>query len=35
MMSNTIKVIIADDHDLYRDGLRMLLEKDKDIEVIG
>jgi DNA-binding NarL/FixJ family response regulator len=34
-MSNTIKVIIADDHDLYRDGLRMLLEKDKDIEVIG
>lgn len=30
-----IKVIIADDHDVYRDGLRMLLSKEPGIEVIG
>jgi DNA-binding NarL/FixJ family response regulator len=34
-MDNKIKVIIADDHELYRDGLRMLLQKDDEIEVIG
>jgi DNA-binding NarL/FixJ family response regulator len=31
---NKIKVIIADDHDVYRDGLKMLLESDPVIEVI-
>lgn len=30
-----IKVIIADDHDIYRDGLFMLLGRDSDIEVIA
>jgi DNA-binding NarL/FixJ family response regulator len=30
-----IKVIIADDHDIYRDGLFMLLSRDSDIEVIA
>ncbi len=30
-----IKVLIADDHDLYRDGLRMLLQRDEQITVIG
>lgn len=30
-----IKVIIADDHDIYRDGLFMLLNRDSDIEVIA
>ena len=30
-----IKVIIADDHDVYRDGLRLLLETDEEIEVTG
>ena len=35
MQNKTIKVIIADDHDLYRDGLRMLLNMDSDIEILG
>lgn len=30
-----IKVIIADDHDIYRDGLLMLLSRDPNIEVIA
>lgn len=30
-----ITVIIADDHDIYRDGLSMLLTKDPLIKVIG
>jgi len=31
----TIRVLIADDHTLVRDGLRALLEADKDIQVVG
>ena len=30
-----INVAIADDHDLFRDGVRMILSEEKDIEVIG
>ncbi len=30
-----IKVLIADDHQIVRDGLRSLLEKESDIQVIG
>ena len=30
-----IKVLIADDHILFRNGIRMLLEKESDIEVVG
>jgi DNA-binding NarL/FixJ family response regulator len=30
-----IKVLLADDHQLLIDGLRPLLEKQKDIEVVG
>lgn len=30
-----IKVLLADDHTVVRDGLRMLLENEKDIRVIG
>jgi DNA-binding NarL/FixJ family response regulator len=30
-----ITVIIADDHVLFRDGTRILLEKEPDIEVVG
>lgn len=30
-----IKLIIADDHDVYRDGLRFILEKNEGINVIG
>jgi two-component system response regulator NreC len=31
----SIKVIIADDHKIMRDGLRALIEKQRGIEVIG
>ena len=33
-MSN-IKVIIADDHVLFREGTRNLIEQEKDLEVVG
>jgi NarL family two-component system response regulator LiaR len=32
---NKIKVIIADDHIIFREGTRNLIEQEKDIEVIG
>ena len=32
---STIKVIIADDHKIIRVGLRGLLEREKDIHVVG
>lgn len=31
----SIKVILADDHKIMRDGLRSLLEKEPDIEVVA
>ena len=31
----TIRILIADDHALFRDGLRMLLESEKGLEVVG
>ena len=30
-----ITVIIADDHTLLREGMRLLLEKETDIQVVG
>ena len=30
-----IRVLIADDHKIVRDGLRILIDKQKDMEVIG
>ena len=30
-----IKVLLADDHTIVRDGLRALLESELDIEIIG
>jgi DNA-binding NarL/FixJ family response regulator len=30
-----ITVLIADDHSLFREGLRMLLEREPDIRVVG
>ncbi len=30
-----IRLIIADDHEVFRDGLRTLLDKTKGIEVVG
>ncbi len=30
-----IKTVIADDHEIFRDGLKLILEKDDQIQVIG
>ena len=30
-----VRVLIADDHTLFREGLRQLLEMERDLEVIG
>ena len=29
------RILIADDHALFRDGLRMLLESERGFEVVG
>ncbi len=34
-MDKTIKVVIADDHVIVRDGLRSLLERQPDMEVVA
>ena len=33
--SHTVRVLIADDHPVFREGLRLLLELDRKIRVIG
>ena len=30
-----IRIIIADDHQIVRQGLRVLIEKEPDMEVVG
>lgn len=35
MMSNRIRVLIADDHSIVRSGLRLLLESEPNIDVVG
>jgi len=30
-----IKILIADDHQIIRDGLRLLINRQKDMEVVG
>lgn len=35
MADKPIRVIIVDDHDIVREGLRRILEKRDDIEVVG
>jgi DNA-binding NarL/FixJ family response regulator len=35
MAMNKIRVAIADDHRLFREGLRRLLELENDIEIVG
>ncbi len=34
-MPDTIRILIADDHDVVRDGLRLILESEGDFEVVG
>jgi YesN/AraC family two-component response regulator len=34
-MDKTIKVVIADDHMIVRDGLRSLLERQPDMEAVA
>src|SRR5689334_22547587 len=33
--SQPIRIVIADDHPIFRDGLRRLLESEEDLKVIG
>ncbi|HXH49949.1 MAG TPA: response regulator transcription factor [Terriglobia bacterium] len=33
--SQSVRILIADDHPIFRDGLRKLLEAEKDFKVIG
>jgi DNA-binding NarL/FixJ family response regulator len=35
MISATIKIIIADDHEMFRDGFRLMLTKQPDIQLLG
>ena len=32
---DTVRIVIADDHTIFRDGLRRLLEAEPELEVIG
>lgn len=34
-MHGTIRLVIADDHEIFRDGLALMLSKQKDIELVG
>jgi len=35
MSSTPIRILIADDHDVYRDGLKLLIGKHQDMVVVG
>jgi len=35
MSRDTLRVVIADDHPVYRDGLRAIVEPHTDIELVG
>lgn len=35
MVSESIRVLLADDHNVLREGLRSLLEREPDIQVVG
>ncbi len=34
-MPESIRILVADDHDVVRDGLRLILESEDDFEVVG
>ena len=35
MAKDTIKILITDDHDIVRDGLRLILETEEQFEIVG
>jgi two-component system, NarL family, nitrate/nitrite response regulator NarL len=35
IMDKRIRIVIADDHPIFRDGLRRLLESESDMKVVG
>ncbi len=35
MIDKKIKIILADDHEIFRDGLRMILSNQKNIEIVA
>jgi two-component system response regulator NreC len=35
MTGHSLKVLLADDHEIYLDGLQAMLQKQPDIEVVG
>ena len=34
-MSKAIRILLVDDYEIYRSGLRQVLESEEDTEVIG
>ncbi len=34
-MENPIKIFIVDDHEIFRNGLKLVFSKNKDIEIVG
>ena len=34
-MNGSIRIVIADDHNIVREGLRMFLSEERDMEVVG
>ena len=34
-LKKTIRILVADDHALFREGLRRILELEKDIKIVG
>ncbi len=34
-MQGQIRVVIADDHRLFREGIRLILRQEKGIEIVG
>ena len=34
-LKQTIRVLMADDHEIFRDGLRKLLESEDNIKIVG
>jgi two-component system response regulator NreC len=34
-MQNSIRLLIADDHEIFRDGLALMLSKQQNIELVG